>query len=141
MMQLFGPPCIRYTHIASRPVSHHSHIHERFVENLRHISDAERLSCLDETVKIKTRVATEPSPHSVREVESERLDEQYQRHPLVVRQSFRLAPLIGGQSRVGRYVGIERQEIRVTYPTETTPHQQPTSTACVYCHTCSKDHA
>ena len=76
------PPTSLYKRGA--PVSHHCHIHECFVAYLRHVRYTERLASLNQTVKIKARVATEARPDTVREVEAERLDEQYQWHPLVV---------------------------------------------------------
>jgi len=70
--------------MSGAPVCHHCHIHECLVAYLRHVCYAERLASLNQTVKIKARVATEARPDTVREVEAECLDEEYQRHPLVV---------------------------------------------------------
>ena len=105
--------------MSGAPVSHHRHIHECLVAYLGHVRYAERLASLDETVKIKARVLTEACPDTVREVEAQRLDEQYERHPLVVRQPVRSSLLTALQPHVGRYVGVERQKIRVTDPAVT----------------------
>ena len=76
------------------PVSHKRHIRARsLVSVVGHVRHVFRMSSLDQSVQIKTRVATESRPDTVREVEAECLDEKYQRHPLVVRQSIRSAPL------------------------------------------------
>jgi len=114
------------------PVSHHGHVHERLVAYLGHVGDVERAPGLDEAVKVEARVATEARPSAVREVEAERLYEQYERHPLVVGQAARrssasTAPSSVTQPLVGRDVGVERQEIRVADPTEAVQHITSTS--------------
>jgi len=103
------------------PVRHHCHVAKRLVIDLRHVSHTDRLASLNQAVQIKPRVATESGPDAVREVEAECLDEQYQRHPLVVRQARR-STLSRTESHVGGYVGVERQEIRVADPTVTAAH-------------------